>query len=141
LFLSGFLGVTLALVFQLPEGAGAVPAPGAPHIVAQPNNVMVNTTVKLIGSGFQPHATIDLKECGSTSWIVPQNPCNSTTIPATTNRNGHFDQTFVAKLCPRTSSGGGHPITEERCYVGDPSPSGIDTINLVGHVKIIVTYP
>jgi hypothetical protein len=140
-FLGGLLGVTLALVSQLPEGAGAVGSSGAPHIVAQPNNVMVNTTVKLIGTGFKPHATLDLMECGSTNWIVPQDPCNTSTITVTTNGRGHFVQTFEATLCPRSSSGGGHPVTEERCYVGDPSPSGIDTINLVGHVKIIVTYP
>ena len=140
-FVSGLLGVTLALACNLASEAGATGAQSAPHIVARPNNVMVNTTVKLLGSNFPPRTTIDLKECGSTAWSVPQNPCNASTITVTTNGRGHFDQTFVATLCPRSTSGGGRPVTEEKCYVGDPRPSGIDTINLVGHVKIVVTYP
>ncbi len=32
-------------------------------------------------------------------------------------------------------------LTEEKCCIGEPHPSGVDTIALVGAAKVTVTYP
>lgn len=133
-------GVTVALVTMAVGVSGASSA-ASPHIVATPNNVMVNGTVKLVGTHFAPHKKLVLKECGATTWIAPQDPCDKAKIKVKTNAHGRFSRSFAAALCPRTKPWKGHPVTEERCYVGEIMPSGVDVINLVGHVRIIVTYP
>jgi hypothetical protein len=141
--------VTMALAVVLLGGgvaagaAGAVtPTPTPPHIVARPNNVMVNSTVRLVGTGFPAHATLTIQECGRTTWVVGTHPpCDTdNTITVATNRNGRFTSPFKVELCPRSPSTT-PPVTRERCYVGNPQPRGIDTITLVGAAKIIVTYP
>jgi hypothetical protein len=143
----GRVGMALAVV-ALAGGAvagaagAATPTPTPPHIVARPNNVMVNTTVKLVGTGFPPRATLTIEECGQTTWIVGQQaPCDTNnTITVVTNRYGRFAGLFKVELCPR-SQATTPPITQETCYVGNPQPRGIDTITLVGAAKITVTYP
>jgi len=125
---------------MLATGAGAVSAT-PPRIVATPNNVMVNTTVSLVGTGFPAHAKLVIKECGQTTWVVTQKPCDTNnTINVVTDAHGRFAARFKVELCPRTGTSTG-PITRETCYIGNPRPSGVDTIRLVGAAKVIVTYP
>jgi hypothetical protein len=136
----------LAATFAACAAALVAPAAGAvsptpPHIVVTPNNVMVNTKVKLVGTGFPAHAKLTIKECGATTWVVTQHPCDSNnTISVLTDAQGRFAAQFKVELCPRSSTGTG-PITRETCYIGNPRPSGVDTIRLVGAGKVIVTYP
>jgi hypothetical protein len=125
-------------VFSIAAGARS-PTP-APHIVAHPHSVMVDGSTMLVGTNFKPRESITLKECSETTWIVPQDPCDSTnSIVVKVNRQGTFKNSFTVQTCPgdtSTSSG-----VSETCYIGDPSPSGIDVINLVGAAKIKVTGP
>ena len=139
-------GVALASVVLGLAASGGVAAASAaakpkPHIVATPNNVMVNTTVSLVGTGFPAHAKLVIKECGQTTWVVTQKPCDTNnTINVVTDAHGRFAARFKVELCPRTGTSTG-PITRETCYIGNPRPSGVDTIRLVGAAKVIVTYP
>lgn len=112
-----------------------------PNIVATPDNVMVNTTVELSGSNFAPDASFDLAECGAPVWSVTKDPCNATGIPVTTDSRGSFDTSFVMTLCPRTAWNSGWPVTAERCWVGLPQPVGSARTGLMGHVRIVVSYP
>lgn len=112
---------------------------GAHHgkIMVKPNNVMVNTSVQVKGSGFAHKASITLLECGRTFWIVPEEPCgNSVTVQ--TNGSGHFATTMKAEVCPEGMPG--KEITERTCYIGVPK-FGEDTGELSPSVKLIVTYP
>jgi hypothetical protein len=123
--------------------SAATPSPVVPRIVAVPNNVMVNTNTALTGVGFAPNSTLHVVECGTTSWIAPQNPCDTTNaINVTTNAAGGFHAVFKVQLCPRVvPPPTAVPITEEQCYIGVPKPTGIDTIALEGAAPVIVTYP
>lgn len=128
------LGGVIGLV-----GAGPVMA-AAPHITAHPNNLMVNTTTNLVGRGFAPSTSLTVEECGHRNWIAPQNPCDSTnSVTVTTSKHGTFTTTFTAQTCPGGKNKG--PGFSERCYIGVPHPSGVDTIVLVGAVRITVTGP
>ena len=130
----GLLGQSTAVA----SAAGVSPFP--PHIVANPNNVMVNSSTTLTGTGFPPSTTIAIRECGRTSWIAPQNPCDVTNgISVTTNAAGGFTASFKVELCPDGVRG--PEPTSEICYIGEPHPSGIDTIALLGAARITVTYP
>jgi hypothetical protein len=101
---------------------------------------MVNTATKLIGRNFKPSTTYTVKECGMTSWSVPQNPCDSTnSIVVTTNAHGGFKSAFIVQTCP--SGANSSPGFSQTCYIGVPTPSGIDTIALVGAARITVTGP
>lgn len=120
-----------------PSAHAATPPP---HITATPDNVMVNSDVTLVGHRFAPDHTLRLRVCNAKRWVVPQHPCSDGAIHVTTGRAGRFRATWTAALCPR-ADWPGHPVTEERCYVGLPMPQGVDTVTLVGHVKVIVTYP
>jgi hypothetical protein len=141
----------VALAFGVVLSAGAIMAGTAnavsatpPHIVAKPNNVMLNTTISLTGTGFPANAKLTIKECSRTSWVVvAQKPCDTNnTITVLTNKTGRFVHAFKVELCPRTSTGTGTgPITRETCYIGNPKPKGVDTITLVGAAKVTVTYP
>jgi hypothetical protein len=114
-------------------------SPTPPHIVAKPVDVMVNQTVHLTGTGFPPSTAIALQECSETSWIVGQNPCltnNQKTIQ--TNSLGGFQTTMTAGICPGPTS---PPQTRRTCYIGEPKPSGVDTIKLMGAAKIVVSWP
>jgi hypothetical protein len=138
--LMSLLIIPLTVISLLASQGSAVGAAKKPHIVATPNNVMVNKTVTLVGRHFAAKAKIVLSECGATKWIAPNEPCNKKKIHVTTNKHGGFTKAFTMTLCPR-SPWPGHPVTEERCYVGEVMPAGVDVIDLVGHVKIVVTYP
>ena len=123
----------------------AVPASGAapagPHIVARPDNVMVNTKTTLIGRNFTPDTTIRLLECSQKTWIVPEDPCaNGNAVTVATNAKGAFRTQMTAEVCPGVPSTP-PPGFAEHCYIGQPVPQGIDTITLVGAVRITVTGP
>ena len=120
--------------------AGAVSST-PPHIVAKPDNVMVNTKVMLTGTGFKALTKLVIKECGSTNWVVTQHPCDSdNTISVVTDAHGRFVKVFKVELCPRSKPASG-PVTQETCYIGNPQPHGVDTISLVGAARVTVTYP
>jgi hypothetical protein len=126
----------LALALLPVTMAGATPRP---HITAHPNSVMVNTDTALAGTHFQPHTTLTLSECSEKNWIVPQNPCNTTnTVTVTTDAKGRFLTPFKVETCPAPTV---PPGFAERCYIGVATPSGIDTVELVGAVRITVTGP
>ena len=123
----------------------ALPAPvlaaraASPSITATPSNLMVNWKTVLKGSGFTPNSKVHLEECGATGWPVPQNPCVAKSkIAVTTDANGAFKTSFVARVCNGRSHG---VVTTKICYIGEEKPSGVDTITLVGAVKVFVTYP
>jgi hypothetical protein len=123
--------------------ASAVPDPTAapPHIVARPDNLMVNTDTTLTGTGFPPDRTLTVEECSETTWIVPQNPCaTSNIIHVHTTLTGRFRHEMKAEVCPAPGSIA-PPGFAERCYVGVPRPTGVDVIVLVGAARITVTGP
>jgi hypothetical protein len=132
-----------ALLVMAPVSMGVATAavsPTLPRIVDRPKSVMVNSSTTLTGTGFPPSTTIALQECGKTGWIAPQSPCASSNgISVTTNAVGGFKTAFKVSLCPDGVRG--REPTSEICYIGEPKPSGIDTITLLGAVKITVTYP
>jgi hypothetical protein len=112
----------------------------APHIVARPHIVMVNGTTTLIGAGFPPDKSILLRECSTKLWIVPQEPCDTTNEQTiTTSSAGTFTTLFTVQPCPGILPVG--PVPEEICFIGEPNPTGIDEVRLVGAAKIIVTFP
>lgn len=120
--------------------SGSASAATGPHIKAVPNDLMVNTDTQLTGSGWPANASVTLSECGKTNWAVPDNPCNpDNTVTVTTNATGHFKTAFKAETCPEGKFKG--PGFQERCFIGEATPSGIDTVHLVGAVRIIVTGP
>jgi hypothetical protein len=119
------------------EAAAVTATP--PHIVAKPNNLMVNTKTTLSGTGFPAKTKLTIKECPNTNWIVPQNPCvKNNSISVLTDSHGRFTHQFRVELCG--GKRGPFP-TSQICYIGDPHPEGIDTITLLGAAKVIVTYP
>jgi len=138
------LGGAAAALLTVPLMAMATPAsavsPAPPRITAHPNNLMVNTFTTLTGTNFTPNTSIMVTECSATHWVVEvANPCDTTnTITLTTDAKGGFTTGFQAQLCPN-----GKRVVPNgvRCYIGVPTPSGIDTVKLVGAAKIIVTYP
>ena len=120
---------------------GAASAAAVPHIVAKPNNLMVNTTTHLTGTGFRPNTTLKVMECSRTNWIVPQQPCaTKNVVTVTTNSAGAFRASMTALVCPKVMQPARRGF-QETCYVGVPHPRGIDTIVLVGAAKIVVTGP
>jgi hypothetical protein len=128
-------GLTLAMVPV--TLAGATPTP---HISAHPNSVMVNTDTTLVGKHFQPDTSLTLAECSQKNWVAPRNPCNTTnTVTVTTDTKGGFDTGFKVETCPGGVNKG--PGFSERCFIGVPTPSGVDTVDLVGAVRITVTGP
>ena len=141
-FLLALSTITLAGGITAAAAGATTPTTTPPHIVATPNNVMVNTTVTLAGFGFPAHATLLIEECGATSWVVvAQQPCDTNnTITIATDALGRFTAPFKVELCPRVTTGTG-PITREKCYIGNPQPRGVDTIRLVGAARVTVTYP
>jgi hypothetical protein len=134
------LAVTIAVLAAgvLGSQAGAISAT-PPHIVAKPNNLMVNTKTTLTGSGFPAKTKLTIAECPGTNWIVPQNPCvKNNAVSVVTDSRGRFTRQFRVELC-----GGkrGPEPTSQICYIGDPHPEGVDTITLIGAAKVTVTYP
>lgn len=138
--LGGTVTVMLAAACVTVATPASAVSPGPPKITAHPNNLMVTTFTTLTGTNFPPHTTLNLTECSSTIWPVgPPSPCDTNnTVAVVTGAAGGFTTKFRAELCP-----GGKRVgpTAVRCYIGAPKPSGIDTMTLVGAVKITVTYP
>lgn len=131
---AGAIGI-MALA-ALPLSLSTAASAASPHIRAVPNHVMVNTDTHLIGTHFGAHQTLTLAECSETHWIAPQDPCDSNTVTVTTDAKGRFATTFLVKTCPGVVAG-----TSEKCYVGVPTPTGVDTIELLAAAKITVTGP
>ena len=99
---------------------------------------MVDQSTMLAGRGFPRSADVTLRECASSMWIVPQEPClEGATVTVKTNAAGRFKTAFKVGVCAGEMTG----PTERRCYVGEPKPSGIDTIELLGAATILVSYP
>jgi hypothetical protein len=132
-------GAAGLLVGSPPTGAVSVTPPA---ITAHPDNVMVNTHTKLVGTGFAKHTSVTVVECSATTWYVLANPCDSTnTVTVKTNGHGRFTTPFLVQTCPgaaSTGSGGGLAFL---CYIGVAEPSGVDTIALQPYTSIVVTYP
>ena len=121
-------------------GAGPVAAisPLPPTITLKPHDVMVNTNTTVSGRNFLPYQRVTLAECFQTTWIVPQNPCdtnNGKTVTA--NVVGAFTTRMKVEACPRIASAG----LSEQCYIGQPKPRGIDTVALQPNAGIVVTFP
>jgi hypothetical protein len=136
---AGFALMGAVALIALPEAtasAGSQPSP--PHIVPMPASQMVNHPIKLVGTGFMPNSTLTIKECSRKSWVATQNACAKNAIRVATNSHGAFKGTIVADLCPKP---GATPRPAETCYVGEPAPSGVDGMKLLGAAQITVTYP
>ena len=123
--------------------AASVPAQAAvkagPHIVARPNNLMVNTVTHLTGTGFKPNTTYTVKECSKTSWLEAQQPCaTSNIIHAKTNAQGGFLASMTAVVCPQIAQA--RRGFSETCYIGVPVPTPAG-MKLIGTAKITVTGP
>jgi hypothetical protein len=124
-------------VLAISAGPVAAISPLSATITLKPNNVMVNTYTTVTGHHFLPHQTVSLRECSQTSWIAPQNPCdtnNGRTVTA--NSFGTFVTRMKVEACPRLAAG-----ISEQCYIGVPKPTGIDTIELTPNAGIVVTFP
>lgn len=123
-------------------GAGLVQARGThpkrARISAKPSSLMVNQSTALRGRGFPKNTSVTLRECASTSWSVPQEPCiEGLAVTVKTNGSGHFATHFKVGVCEGESSG----PTQRTCYIGEPRPSGVDTMELVGAATVQVSYP
>ena len=73
-----------------------------PKIRAKPHKLMINTDTTLKGKGFPANTTIQLRECGRTSWLAPEDPClegNETSV--VTDAKGRFQTTFHVGPLPR----------------------------------------
>jgi hypothetical protein len=139
-FAVGAVAVAAMTFVMLPSAAAKQPAP-APHITVTPNNVMFDATVTLVGKHFAPNTNLHLRECGAKSWVVTEHACSKGHTKVKTDNYGGFTTPFDVSICPMIRDWPGHPINERRCFVGDPTPSGVDTINLIGHARVIITYP
>jgi len=118
--------------------AGAVTAT-PPHVVARPNNLMVNTKTTLTGTGFPARKKLTVEECSRTGWVVTANPCvKDNRITVTTDAHGRFTRQFRVALCGGSRGPG---PTSQVCYIGVPHPEGVDTISLIGAARVVVTYP
>jgi hypothetical protein len=131
-------GATYQMVFSpVSGGAKAMTSTvslslGIPRIVTVPTPVAAQTQpIELRGTGFVPATTYTVEECSSTGWVVPQNPCVGTNnVQVTTDTTGAFTTLFSPVPCTA--------ILPSTCYVGVPTPQGVDTITLAGADKIIV---
>jgi hypothetical protein len=134
------LAVASLIIGGIDSAAASTPRVTAPHIVAHPNSRMVNTSIKLIGTHFKAKSTITIKECSKAEWVVTQDVCDTTnSIVVKTNGGGRFTSSFTVQTCPEGTTS--PPGFSETCYIGDPTPSGVDVIDLVGAATITVTGP
>jgi len=132
------VGVLAGVLVLAPAVANARTA--APHIVAHPRSVMVNTATMLKGMHFPVNTSITLEECSQKNWIAPQSPCDTTNaVTLTTHGNGQFKTSFTVDTCP--AGGSSSPGFSQKCYIGEPKGTGVDTLTLVGAVAIKVTGP
>ena len=77
-----------------------------PTILANPTSLMVNQSTALKGSGFPKNASVTLRECASSSWIAPQQPClEGHSVTVETGRSGHFSTSFKVGVCEGEFSG------------------------------------
>ena len=130
----------LATASVLSAGGAVSASPTPPHIVANPNNLMVNTNTKLAGTGFTPNTTLVLRECSRTSWLLPKQPCATTNkVTVTTSASGGFKATMKAVVCPKIKTTDARGFMET-CFVGVPRVSK-GSVTLIGAAKIIVTGP
>jgi hypothetical protein len=104
---------------------------GSPRIVTiLPPTAPHPNTVILQGTGFVPTTTYTLVECSRTNWVAPKDPClKANAVTVTTDSTGAFSTPFKPLPCTNR-----RPST---CYVGAPTPTGVDTITLAGADKIV----
>jgi hypothetical protein len=141
--LVGAAGMTSAAAAQSPgTHAGlASHAKHGPRIVARPDNLMVDTSTVLSGSGFKPHTKLRIQECSAMTWDVPLKICNHpNTVRVRTDAHGRFKVNFKAMVCPFSRRLGFDGFSKT-CYVGVPHIQGVDTITLLGGTKLVVTGP
>ena len=134
------LALTIAVLAAgiLTSQAGAVSAT-PPHIVAKPDNLMVNTKTTLTGTGFPAKTRLAIQECSTNFWIAPKHPCGTANkITVQTDSHGKFVRQFRVALCGGKRGPG---PTSQICYIGHPHPRGVDTVTLVGAARVTVTYP
>jgi len=128
-------------------GVGRIPAKHRPKIVAKPDSVMVNKKTTLTGSGFRRHKKLTIVECSATAWVVPKQICNHrNAVTVRTSARGRFTVRFKVLVCPAASSSAALPPAgargfSKRCFVGVPTPRGVDVVILVGAARITVTGP
>jgi hypothetical protein len=131
------VGACAAIAAAVIAASGAQAASGA-RIRLKPKSVMVNHQTVVTGREFPADTTIVLAECSVTTWIAPQQPClTANQQVVTTNNHGAFETPFTVELCPVSSV----KITRERCFIGEPKPTGVDTVELFAAAKVIVTWP
>jgi len=146
------LGIVGAGSVALAASAYMLPAPVAikakhhPKIVARPHQVRANKFTTLTGSGFKPHAKLVLNECAAQTWIVPKQVCNHrNAVHVRTGPHGRFRVRMKVLLCPRGIQPQARVFGPERivvhCFIGVPKIAGVDTVTLVGAVRIAVTGP
>jgi hypothetical protein len=129
----------LATIIAIAPVAVAHAAPGAEKLMAHPKSVMINTDTTIAGSGFPAHTMVSLTECGATSWLAPNEPCNTenaTTVE--TNAKGRFKTPFEMQFCPEGKHA--HQPTTVICYVGVRYYIE-DVGKLEPAAKVKVTYP
>jgi hypothetical protein len=129
----------VGLAAGIASSAAAAASPTRPHIVAKPNNLMVNSKTTLTGTGFPAKTKLTIEECSASGWVVTKRPCNGANkISVVTDAHGRFSRKFKVVLCGGKRGSG---PTSQICYIGSPHPEGLDTITLLGAAKITVTYP
>ena len=131
---------TLAPAALTAASAGAVGS-APPTITAHPDNVMVNTTTKLVGHGsprrHAPHRGVPRRRRG---WCRPAPATPPTPSPSRPTGWGSSRRRSPSRRAP-TSTTADTAGLSARCYIGVPSPSGIDTVSLQPYTAIVVTYP
>jgi hypothetical protein len=140
--LSGSPVSAIAVVVAFASCAQARSAKAHPKILAKPDSVMVNQSTTLRGSGFPRHSAVTLSECSRETWMAPQDPCEEgNEVTVETNARGAFKTSFKAMLCESSTTPAAAGPTERTCYVGEIQPTGVDTIALLGAVRISASYP
>jgi len=137
LLVAGASAAALAVV-AVPATAAARET--APRVRARPHRVMVGSATTLRGRGFPPDAQIELRECGRTFWLEPEEPCDTANaLSVTTDGKGAFTATLHVELCPEGEPGRRGP-TERVCWIGERRIEE-DTGALLGAGRLAVTYP
>jgi hypothetical protein len=127
-------------VFSLASAGASIPtASGSPRIVAHPDSLKVGATTKLVGTHFKPGSSFRIEECSRTNWVVVQNVClTKNSMIVTTSASGRFTGSFTVRMCPKAKmiAAAGASRT---CYIGEPTPQGIDVVSLLGAATLTVT--
>jgi len=133
------LGAAATVAAVVVPCACAIAMSGSAKLTAHPKNLMVNTDMTVVGSGFPAHAKVSLRECGMTFWLAPNDPCNTEngeTVEA--NGKGRFRTSFKVQVCPESEFG--RAPTQRICYIGVPRAAE-DAVHLEPAVKFKVSYP